>query len=127
MECQKAIVLSAYRETDLDEPEHPTDFSLRYPEDEDYAAACDTMQTYCMEGTPYETPFSRSSAVSLTDLREAGFESSKTEEIQSDNKQVRIIIAIIKKINIETIQLDTFKTHGGYNGCDVFLSLFVST
>lgn len=83
---KKAIVLSAYRETDLDEPEHPTDFSLRYPEDEDYAADSDTMQTYCMEGTPYETPFTRSSAASLTDLREAGLESPKAE--QDDSCQV---------------------------------------
>jgi adenomatosis polyposis coli protein len=77
---KKAMVLSAYRETDLDEPERPTDFSLRYPdEDEDYAADSDTMQTYCMEGTPYETPFTRSSAASLSDLREAGLESPKME------------------------------------------------
>ena len=85
---KKAIVLSAYRETDLDEPEHPTNFSLRYPdEDEDYAADGDTIQTYCMEGTPYETPFQRSSAASLTDLREAGLESPKVE--QDDNNQVK--------------------------------------
>ena len=78
---KKAMVLSAYRETDLDEPERPTDFSLRYPdEDEDYAADSDTMQTYCMEGTPYETPFTRSSAASLNDLREAGLESPKMEQ-----------------------------------------------
>ena len=83
---KKALVLSAYRETDLDEPEHPTDFSLRYPEDEDYAADSDTMQTYCMEGTPYETPFTRSSAASLTDLREAGLESPKAG--QDDSNQV---------------------------------------
>ena len=90
---KKVLVLSAYRETDLDEPEHPTDFSLRYPEDEDYAAAIDTMQTYCMEGTPYETPFSRSSAASLTDLREAGFDVvSKTQDggPQPMDKQVRL-------------------------------------
>ena len=79
--AKKDLVLSAYRETDLDEPtEQPTDFSLRYgdpdDEDEDYDAS-DTMQTYCMEGTPYETPFTRSSAASLTDLREAGLKGTK--------------------------------------------------
>ena len=71
---KKVMVYSAYRETDLDEPEQPTDFSLRYAEDEDYVPSGDTMKTYYMEGTPYETPFSCSSAASLTDLREAGFE-----------------------------------------------------
>lgn len=91
---KKALVLSAYRETDLDEPEHPTNFSLRYQEDEDYTADSDTMQTYCMEGTPYETPFTRSSAASLTDLREAGLqdEPSKNEEemeAASVSKKVR--------------------------------------
>lgn len=91
---KKALVLSAYRETDLEEPtEQPTDFSLRYgdPDDdeEDYDAS-DTMQTYCMEGTPYETPFTRSSAASLTDLREAGKSSSnkpmKREEEEEDQE-----------------------------------------
>lgn len=76
---KKALVLSAYRETDLDEPERPTDFSLRYQEEDDYAADNDTMQTYCIEGTPYETPFTRSSAASLTDLREAGLEGPKPD------------------------------------------------
>lgn len=80
---KKAIVLSAYRETDLDEPEHPTDFSLRYQEEDDYPTDNDTMQTYCMEGTPYETPFTRSSAASLTDLREAGLEGPKPDEAES--------------------------------------------
>lgn len=84
---KKVMVLSAYRETDLDEPERPTDFSLRYPdEEEDYAADSDTMQTYCMEGTPYETPFTRSSAASLTDLREAGLESPKMEQDNTTEK-----------------------------------------
>lgn len=91
---KKALVLSAYRETNLDEPEHPTDFSLRYPEEEDYAADSDTMQTYCMEGTPYETPFTRSSAASLTDLREAGLESPKAE--QDDSNQVVFLFYIWK-------------------------------
>ena len=74
---KKVMVYSAYRETDLDEPEQPTDFSLRYQEDEDYTTSGDTMKTYYIEGTPYETPFNCSSAASLTDLREAGFEESK--------------------------------------------------
>jgi len=86
---KKALVLSvAYRETDLDEPEHPTNFSLRYQEDdEDYTADSDTMQTYCMEGTPYETPFTRSSAASLTDLREAGLLDEK-EVVSTSRKTV---------------------------------------
>ena len=68
---KKSLVLSAYRETDQDEPEHPTNFSLRYQEDdEDYTV--DTMQTYCMEGTRYRTPFSQSNAASLTDLCGSG-------------------------------------------------------
>lgn len=79
---KKALVLSAYRETDLDEPEHPTNFSLRYQEDEDYTADSDTMQTYCMEGTPYETPFIQSSAASLTDLREAGLEDGPSKDAE---------------------------------------------
>ena len=88
---KKALVLSAYRETDLDEPEHPTNFSLRYQEDdEDYTADSDTMQTYCMEGTPYETPFSQSSAASLTDLREAGLLDERPKGAQTGpSKKVR--------------------------------------
>ena len=44
--------------------------------DKDYIPSGDTMRTYCIEGTP----FSCSSAASLTDLREAGIEGSKAEE-----------------------------------------------
>ena len=92
---KKVMVLSAYTETDLDEPEQPTDFSLRYQEDEDYIPSGDTMKTYYIEGTPYETPFSCSSAASLTDLREAGFEGSKAEE-EATEKQVSLFSYFVR-------------------------------
>ena len=47
------------------------------------------MRTYYME-RPYETRFSCSSAVSLTDLRVAGFEDSKAEE-EGTEKQVSFL------------------------------------
>ncbi len=53
----------------------------------------DTMRTYYMEGTPYETPFNCSSAASLTDLREAGLDAagSKTREPAARNEQVHLL------------------------------------
>lgn len=71
-----------YAETDLDQP---TDYSLRYAEDdtdedekqnsgyfaenEQAFVPEDTVKTYCTEGTPYETPFNFSTATSMSDLR----------------------------------------------------------
>ena len=99
---KKALVLSAYRETDLDEPEHPTDFSLRYQEEDDYPADNDTMQTYCIEGTPYETPFVQSSAASLTDLREAGLEGPKPDvQVQSFREKDAIVEQVEDKSKVQ--------------------------
>lgn len=69
---------SYYAETDLDQP---TDYSLRYAENDSDSDVCDklpsdiqtgfiqdTVKTYCTEGTPYETPFF-SNATSMSDLR----------------------------------------------------------
>lgn len=58
-----------YAETDLDQP---TDYSLRYAEDDsdsEIAKNEDTLKTYCTEDTPYETPFNFSTATSMSDLR----------------------------------------------------------
>ncbi|XP_057666921.1 adenomatous polyposis coli homolog isoform X2 [Diorhabda carinulata] len=58
-----------YAETDLDQP---TDYSLRYAEDdsdEEITKNEDTLKTYCTEDTPYETPFNFSTATSMSDLR----------------------------------------------------------
>lgn len=63
-----------YAETDLDQP---TDYSLRYAEDDSDSDLCDkknefiqdTIKTYYTEGTPYETPFNFSTATSMSDLR----------------------------------------------------------
>ncbi|KAJ8951477.1 hypothetical protein NQ318_000171 [Aromia moschata] len=70
---------SMYAETDLDQP---TDYSLRYAEDDSDSDICgkmtkvepqeyvqDTIKTYCTEDTPYETPFNFSTATSMSDLR----------------------------------------------------------
>ncbi|KAJ8981609.1 hypothetical protein NQ317_011889 [Molorchus minor] len=70
---------SIYAETDLDQP---TDYSLRYAEDDSDSDICsnitknepqeyvqDTVKTYCTEDTPYETPFNFSTATSMSDLR----------------------------------------------------------
>ena len=67
-----------YAETDLDQP---TDYSLRYAEDdtddeetqnEEYFAGNeqeDTVKTYCTEGTPFDTPLNFSTSTSMSDLR----------------------------------------------------------
>ncbi|XP_068911827.1 adenomatous polyposis coli protein-like isoform X7 [Tenebrio molitor] len=68
-----------YAETDLDQP---TDYSLRYAEDDSDSEQCnkisksettefvqDTIKTYCTEDTPYETPFNFSTSTSMSDLR----------------------------------------------------------
>lgn len=83
-ECDaKVDLFSDYAETDLDQP---TDYSLRYAEDDtdeevkqqeeeegtEYFPGSeqeDTIKTYCTEGTPYETPFNFSTATSMLDLR----------------------------------------------------------
>lgn len=70
-------VYGTYAETDLDDLDQPTNYSLRYTEDADaisavpgysaYAENDDTMRTYCTE----DTPLNFSSANSLLDLRES--------------------------------------------------------
>ncbi|XP_012260525.2 uncharacterized protein LOC105688636 isoform X2 [Athalia rosae] len=79
----KGEVYGDYAESDLDQP---TDYSLRYAEDdtdeedekqdseffaerEQAFSSEDTIKTYCTEGTPYETPFNFSTATSMSDLR----------------------------------------------------------
>ncbi|CAK9818330.1 Adenomatous polyposis coli protein [Anthophora plagiata] len=69
----KVDLFGDYAETDLDQP---TDYSLRYAEDEKQSPEYfpgsvqeDTVKTYCTEGTPYETPFNFSTATSMSDLR----------------------------------------------------------
>lgn len=83
----KVNLFGDYAETDLDQP---TDYSLRYAEDDtdddekserEYFPGNeqeDTLQTYCTEGTPYETPYIFSTATSMSDLRA---ECSKDTEI----------------------------------------------
>lgn len=56
-------MFSDYAETDLDQP---TDYSLRYAEDDTDDEQEDTVMTYCTEGTPYEMT---STATSMSDLR----------------------------------------------------------
>ena len=85
------VVYGDYAETDLDQP---TDYSLKYAEDEEteFEKNCqltaqgrdrqernyyvgndplheDTLKTYCTEGTPYETPYNFSTATSMSDLQ----------------------------------------------------------
>lgn len=79
----KVNLFGDYVETDLDQP---TDYSLRYAEDDtdeeeeeeeekenpEYFPRNeqeDTVKTYCTEGTPYQTPFNFSTATSMSDLR----------------------------------------------------------
>ncbi|CAG9838038.1 unnamed protein product [Diabrotica balteata] len=65
----KESSFNIYAETDLDQP---TDYSLRYAEDDsdsEIAKNEDTIKTYCTEDTPYETPFNFSTATSMSDLR----------------------------------------------------------
>jgi hypothetical protein len=81
------VVYGDYAETDLDQP---TDYSLKYSEENDetefeknremsreeerdyYDSSDtiheDTLKTYCTEGTPYETPYNFSTATSMSDL-----------------------------------------------------------
>ncbi|XP_044743174.1 uncharacterized protein LOC123305506 isoform X2 [Chrysoperla carnea] len=71
------VAYGNYTVTDLDQP---TNYSLRYPEDDSNEESSpkqsipeyvheDTVKTYCTEGTPYETPFNFSTATSMSDLR----------------------------------------------------------
>ncbi len=68
-----------------DDDERPTDYSARFGDDDDNdvevvqqqqeeqvgsAEVEDTVRTYCVEGTPYDTPFVTSHAGSMSDLRE---------------------------------------------------------
>ncbi|KAF4518709.1 hypothetical protein B566_EDAN013728 [Ephemera danica] len=94
-------VYGAYAETDLDNPDQPTNFSLRYAEGEEeeeeytsksgengyYRGASihdDSVKTYCTEGTPYQTPLNFSTATSMSDLREVS--ASKEEEEEEGDK-----------------------------------------
>ncbi|CAL4121709.1 unnamed protein product, partial [Meganyctiphanes norvegica] len=86
--------LGNYTETDLDNLDQPTNYSLRYSEERDAedgaiyrrpqkptgeapgqffdiaAVQNDQVKTYCTEGTPYETPYNFSTSTSMTDLRD---------------------------------------------------------
>ncbi|KAL1492003.1 hypothetical protein ABEB36_012512 [Hypothenemus hampei] len=86
-----------YTETDLDQP---TDYSLRYAEDDSDSDICDkmtkqeyvqpdTVKTYCTEGTPYETPFVFSNATSMSDLRNVGNEKSEIDNDALKNKETK--------------------------------------
>lgn len=88
-----------YAETDLDQP---TDYSLRYAEDDPESESDsdvsddedekdgpaefegDCVKTYCTEGTPYETPFNFSRSTSMLDLRKS--EKNGEEVIEAKTK-----------------------------------------
>ncbi|XP_034948754.1 adenomatous polyposis coli protein-like [Chelonus insularis] len=103
-------MLGDYAETDLDQP---TDYSLRYAEDDtdeedkqndNYyqvnGSSEDTVKTYYTEGTPYETPCNFSTATSMSDLR---LEESKDLDISGK---------ICKKVINETIEEHKEINHG---------------
>lgn len=83
---------SDYAETDLDQP---TNYSLRYGENDSDSDDCkpdrrfyeepDQVKTYCTEGTPYETPLNFSTATSLSDLR---IDANSDEKNQQPLKEV---------------------------------------
>lgn len=104
--CQKTnVTYSDYAETDLDQP---TDYSLRYAEnDSDAEDVCknsvnrserfyeeqqDTVKTYCTEGTPYETPYNFSTATSMSDLR-IDQSTEEDKEKKKDNEKDEVIPA----------------------------------
>lgn len=96
MSVRNTTVYGAYAETDLDNPDQPTNFSLRYAEGEVeeefvnksgenayYRGASihdDSVKTYCTEGTPYQTPLNFSTATSMSDLRETSVSKDETDK-----------------------------------------------
>ncbi|KOC67917.1 Adenomatous polyposis coli protein [Habropoda laboriosa] len=97
----KVDLFGDYAETDLDQP---TDYSLRYAEDEKQSPEYfpgsvqeDTVKTYCTEGTPYETPFNFSTATSMSDLR---LEDAK-EPVDSQKKLNKKVHGRKEDINYE--------------------------
>lgn len=93
-QASKNQSFSMYAETDLDQP---TDYSLRYAEDDSDSEICtknpeyiqDTIKTYCTEDTPYETPFIFSTATSMSDLRvdKQIIDNDKVSEQVTKNKE----------------------------------------
>ncbi|KAK2726017.1 hypothetical protein QYM36_000472, partial [Artemia franciscana] len=76
--AKKVMVYGVYSETNIEEPEQPTNFGARYGERDDVEKmkdqrdfAEDAVKTFCTEGTPYETPANFSHATSVTDLRDS--------------------------------------------------------
>ncbi|KRT78692.1 Armadillo repeat containing protein, partial [Oryctes borbonicus] len=86
---ERSNTYGIYAETDLDQP---TDYSLRYAEDDSDSDLCDkkgefiqdTVKTYYTEGTPYETPFNFSTATSMSDLR---METNEKVVIDNDDQK----------------------------------------
>lgn len=91
----KVNLFGDYAETDIDQP---TNYSLRYaeddtdedekPDEEYFAEQEDTVQTYCTEGTPYQTPLAFSTSTSMSDLREPK-DAKRAKEVKQ--KQVPVL------------------------------------
>ncbi|CAH1173663.1 unnamed protein product [Phaedon cochleariae] len=98
----KKETFSIYAETDLDQP---TDYSLRYAEDDSDSEICDkkteyvqdTVKTYCTEDTPYETPFNFSTATSMSDLR-------LDDKSVIDNDKLKETVPKVNKENSENLE-----------------------
>ncbi|XP_076044562.1 uncharacterized protein LOC143027230 isoform X2 [Oratosquilla oratoria] len=96
-----------FAETDIDNPDQPTNFSLRYSEEREEEGVAyrrtakppvssqyyeppfvqdDSVKTYYTEGTPYETPYNFSTATSMTDLREPAIKEEVSREATPPSK-----------------------------------------
>lgn len=107
-------VFGIYTETDLDQP---TDYSLRYAEDDSDSETCDklekefppddTLKTYCTEGTPYDnTPFNFSTATSMSDLTKLPKSQTNVAKVDLKEKPRELSVASTSKESAITLSSD---------------------